>query len=346
MRNRLETLQDVPIPSEDLEYLSPEGLKAHVEDIEGAHAGRIGHSRDGMPLYGVRLGNGHQSVSIIAGCHADEPVGPITAQVLPDVLRQHFPELLEAFRFFIVPQMNPDGAEKNRVWWMSRGSLKAYVEEVVREGPGDDIEFGFGDDRESRSECAAARAFVGSGAPFRAHFSLHGMAFSEGAWFLVCKEWQQHAEPIMASLSALCTRLAFPLHDIDRRGEKGFHRIREGFCTTPTQAAMRAHFLKQNDPKTAAKFAPSSMEYVQSLGGEPLCMVSEVPLFLIGRKSSSLEESSYSDLRDDLAQVQGGGDRSLDSLVEEYALSPMPLELQVRLQVAMIVLALDHVVRA
>ena len=35
-----------------------------------------------------------------------------------------------------------------------------------------------------------------------------------------------------------------------------------------------------NDPATAALFRPSSMEHVRALGGDPLTLVSEMPLFI------------------------------------------------------------------
>ena len=41
-----------------------------------AAASVIGRSREGNPIYGYRLGEGEIGVSLIAGCHADEPVGP------------------------------------------------------------------------------------------------------------------------------------------------------------------------------------------------------------------------------------------------------------------------------
>ena len=44
---------------------------------------------------------------------------------------------------------------------------------------------------------------------------------------------------------------------------------------------MRAHFLAMGDDKTAALFHQSSMEFVRSLGGDPLCLVTELPLFVI-----------------------------------------------------------------
>ena len=39
----------------------------------------IGRSRDCRPIGAWRGGQGPLSVSLVAGCHADEPVGPATA---------------------------------------------------------------------------------------------------------------------------------------------------------------------------------------------------------------------------------------------------------------------------
>ena len=46
---------------------------------------------------------------------------------------------------------------------------------------------------------------------------------------------------------------------------------------------MRAHFHAMGDPVTAARFHDSSMEFVRTLGGDPLCLVTEMPLFLIAQ---------------------------------------------------------------
>ncbi len=43
---------------------------------------------------------------------------------------------------------------------------------------------------------------------------------------------------------------------------------------------MREHFLALGDSETAERFRPSSMETVRSFGGDPLTLVSEMPLFL------------------------------------------------------------------
>ena len=74
--------------------------------------------------------------------------------------------------------------------------------------------------------------------------------------------------------------LGYALHDVERQGEKGFFRIDRGFCTRPDSRYMREHFINQGDEETAELFRPSSMETIRSLGGDPLTLVSEMPLFI------------------------------------------------------------------
>jgi hypothetical protein len=298
----------------------------------------IGASREGLPLEGVRFGKGAQRISIVAGSHADEPVGPLTARALPRFLERHFPELLERFQFHVVPQINPDGALRNRPWFASPPSFTDYLTHVRREAPGDDIEFGFGDG--ARPECQAAKDFLRADAPYAAHFSLHGMAFAEGAWFLMDRDWRGEFIPLMDDLTGLCADVGMSLHDIERKGEKGFTRLRPGFATTPTHVAMQRFFHERDDEETAAKFQPSSMEFVRSLGGDPLCMVSEIPLFQI-QGETSLADPVYPRFKGDLETAVGQDEEeALHDLMGRYRLNAVALDLQMRLQFAMIIFAL------
>jgi hypothetical protein len=293
----------------------------------------------------VRCGKGNRHVSIIAGCHADEPAGPMTAQALPLLLNVHFPELLERYTFFIVPQINLDGAARNRAWFQNPPDFQAYFSHAVREAPGDDVEFGFAKAPAVRPECQAVMDFLAPRAPFRFHCSLHGMPFAEGAWFLICQEWAALTVNLRDGLTELCERMAIPLHDIDRQGDKGFHRIAPGFCTTPHSAGMRKHFLEAGDAETAGRFLPSSMEFVSSLGGAPLCMVSEMPLFLVGARVPGPGGSAFARLKEALDAIRSGHEtaKGVDGLIAEYAVTPVPFEAQIRLQFAMIVLGLSEV---
>jgi hypothetical protein len=67
---------------------------------------------------------------------------------------------------------------------------------------------------------------------------------------------------------------------------------------------MKEHFIGLNDSRTARLFLPSSTEWIQSLGSDPLCVVSELPLFLIGKLSPSLQEPVSKALREELDRLR------------------------------------------
>ncbi len=259
----------------------------------------LGTSRQGRDVAGYRIGSGPRSVSLIAGCHADEPVGPAMLDRLAAYLLElpASAPLLSGFTWHLVPHVNPDGEARNAGWTESvfgdgadplagetGVDLGRYLTHAVREPPGDDVEFGFprdaGDDG-ARPENRRVAEFLQPGAPFALHASFHGMSFAAGPWFLIEAAWAERTAAMRERLRHRVHELGYRLHDVDRGGEKGFHRIDEGFTTRPDSRPMAAHFEALGDPATAALFRPSSMEHVRSLGGDPLTLVSEMPLFLV-----------------------------------------------------------------
>lgn len=236
---------------------------------------RIGESEERRPIDGIVLGRGKAAVSLVAGAHAEEPVGPETLRSFAiDPPR----ELLDRFRFVIVPHVNPDGEARNRAWMERWPDPRAFLEGHVREPPGRDIEFGYPD---MRPENRAVAAFLAEHAPYALHMSLHGMAAAEGAALLIERTWVDRTAALREGFARAAEEAGLGLHDHDRKGEKGFLYIGPGFSTTPEGAAMRRHFAERGDERTARLFCDSSMEFVRGLGGDPLCLVTEVPLFLI-----------------------------------------------------------------
>ena len=103
-----------------------------------------GSSREGRPLPGYHYGSGGFKISLIAGCHADEPTGPRLLRHLVSYLSQQESShpLLQGYSWWIVPHANPDGEVANRGWYAESDnhySLPRYLQYAVRELPGDDM---------------------------------------------------------------------------------------------------------------------------------------------------------------------------------------------------------------
>jgi hypothetical protein len=326
----------------------------------------IGNSREGRPIEAFVFGRGPRSLSLIGGCHADEPVGPAMLRRLVRVLPTLDPghRLLEDFSWFVVPQVNPDGEQRNAAWIEQKLATidhlgasdtgydpVVYVQNVVRELPGDDIEFGFPrgpDDRQVRPENRAVADFLFSAANLALHASLHGMGFAPGPWFLIEPAWIERTTAMRQAVRNRVREMRYPLFDIDRQGEKGFRRIDEGFSTRPDSRAMVKHFLSLGDADTAARFRPSSMELARSLGGDPLTLVSEMPLFLLAENQDNSGAPGFKagtpgrrQLHDRLrrlaAEVPTGQSRQE---LARLGIRPMPIRDQMRLQLAFLSLAL------
>ena len=260
-----------------------------VRRVSGGAGDVLGRSRQGHPVRAFRFGKGTIRVSLLAGCHADEPVGPRLLGQLVTYLASlpKDDDLLTRHQWWIVPHINPDGEQRNRAWYeddADRYDIARYLAHVVREPPGDDIEFGFPHslmDDGARPENRAVHAWWHTAdGPFALHLSLHGMGFAAGPWFLIDPAWKNRCGSLMARCTSRVREMGYALHDVERDGEKGFERIARGFCTRPNSVAMRAFFLAQEDAATAELFRPSSMETIRSLGGDPLTLVSEMPLFI------------------------------------------------------------------
>lgn len=325
----------------------------------GAAGVEIGRSREGRPIRGLRAGNGVTRVSLIAGCHADEPVGPRLLERLAHYLTSLDPshELLTRYAWWVVAHINPDGAERNGGWSKEEGGAfdsVAYLRHAVREEPGDDIEFGFPRSRDDHGARPEPRAvydwWAGDPAPFALHASLHGMAFAAGPWFLVDPAWAGRCDVLKAGCRAEVSRLGYALHDVQRHGEKGFERIERGFCTRPSSDAMARHFLDRGDPDTASRFRPSSMETARAFGGDALTLVSEVPLFITPGVGETIEpvDPVAETWRERIAawkQRPSVGDDTLAAEIAASGLHAVPVEHQMRLQWAMIRAGLDQAAR-
>ncbi len=308
----------------------------------------IDRSRAGRPLGAYRIGTGSLAINLVGGCHADEPVGPRLLDKLVGYLASPAGDGLRSLgRWSIIPHINPDGAAVNAPWQPENAEVYDFgllLQHRVRELPGDDIEFGFGTGAAAlRPENTAALDFWRSAGPVDLHVSMHGMSVAAGPYFLVEEGWwprfESHAEGLAREVAAA----GYTLHDVERLGEKGFHRLAPGFCTRPDSGAMRDHFMALDDEATAGRFRPSSMEAVRSFSGDPLTLVTEMPLFItpgvgvtLGPPDPRLEDWKHR-IAGWLARIKRSeGDPEVLSAVRTEAgaegLRPMPVRDQMEFQ--------------
>lgn len=311
--------------------------KAHADVAEHQ---QIGQSESGEPIDAFVIGNGERKISLISGSHSDEPVGAETLRTLMSQLLQNqstYENLLQQFQFLIIPQVNPDGERINYMWAEKWPNLAEYLQHAFREKPGRDLEFGYPD---MRQENQVVSAFLKKHAPIDLHVSLHGMAYSEGAMLLINTRWIDRTVELRRTFVANAQEEGLGLHSHDRKGEKGFDYIGPGFTTTPRGRAMQTYFLERDDAETAQKFKLSSMEFVQDLGGDPLCLVTELPLFLIknsGEASPGIPEN-YLAFRTIIPELQrrAVAGEDLSGPLKSFQLQPLALEKAVRLQIGVI----------
>jgi hypothetical protein len=309
----------------------------------------IGKSEERRPIYGAILGNGPQSVSLIAGSHSDEPVGPETLRTLIshiDILEETNPELFDRFTFLVIPHINPDGEAENWKWIKDWPDLHSFIRHAYRELPGRDLEFGY---PEMRVENRVVSSFLRQHAPVDLHMSLHGMAFSEGVMLLIDRHWIDRTKTLRNKFIEFVGQRDLPLHDHDRGGEKGFKYIGPGFTTTPEGRAMKKHFMEQGDPNTAVKFHLSSMEYVRTFGGDPLCLVTELPLFLVhfagDRPTKRGIPEAYLEWKNKFPLLRAKLDRdeSIENVLQPFHIQSLSLLTAINIQLRTIELALQTI---
>jgi hypothetical protein len=316
----------------------------------------IGESEEGRPIDAFRIGQGPNAVSLIAGNHADEPVGPETLRTLvlaildaPDT----YEALLEHVTFYIVPHTNPDGEARNQAWINAWPDMGSYVKHVSRELPGRDLEFGF---PRMRVENEAVADFLLPHAPFSLHASLHGMSVSEGALLLINRPWTFRTEALQQGYRQAAADAGLGMHDHNRKGEKGFFWIAPGFQTTPRGDAMRSYFQSMGDRDMADRFHSSSMEMIMDAGGDPLCIVTELPLWVLSDSSSESSDEPiephqphrYNAFREQFAPLRHkdlgeNAASTIRSALDGFDLQPLDLATAMRIQLRTVELALETI---
>ena len=128
-------------------FCSVDKLNALVEECQADERFTIdvpGTSGQGEPIYHVQFGQGATTVLIVAGPHADEPIGSLTVFSLLTLLKNSSEELLKQdIEWHIVPCIDPDGARLNEGWTQQAFTHENYMKHFHKQAYKDQADFSF-----------------------------------------------------------------------------------------------------------------------------------------------------------------------------------------------------------
>ncbi|GAA3714954.1 M14 family zinc carboxypeptidase [Streptomyces tremellae] len=112
-------------------------LTARAGALAAAHPGRaalrrVGRSRGGEPLTLLTVGRGERDVLVVAGPHANEPVGGATALRLAEHLLAAAPGDGAGAAWHLLICLDPDGARRNERWLSGPMTLDHHFRRMFR----------------------------------------------------------------------------------------------------------------------------------------------------------------------------------------------------------------------
>ena len=164
-----------------MEWIDLKRLDSLIRETEalGAEIEEIGVSREGRSLYGIVVGDrsSERTIVTVAGCHADEIIGPLASvSMLQSLVRQPF----AGVKFGIVPIADPDFLHRNATELPTNVTLR----DLLNLKHSRDLEGNFTID--TYPECVAIRQWIKRFDRIDAYFSLHSAGLiAPGLFFYI-----------------------------------------------------------------------------------------------------------------------------------------------------------------
>lgn len=229
----------------------------------GAQIEEIGVSAEGRPLYGVTAGDraAARTVFIIAGCHANEPIGPLTAVSLIQSIVQ---QPAVGIKFKVVPVVDPDLLHRNAVSIPTKATLHDLLNTKTQHYR--DLEGHF--TANTYPECVAVRQWMQKTEQIDAYFSLHSAGLiSPGLFFYVGNDSDSVCVDVAVKRTTAATPRYLPLLTYDPTGESQT-TLAPGFMEIATS---KSNLLNSKNPN-------NSLTYVTHHFRPKFIGVSEMPL--------------------------------------------------------------------
>lgn len=294
-----ELLSKFKLRENRLKFIHPDEMKEYVDKLveeQGLISNNIGLSREGRPIYSIEFGRGEKKVVAVGGAHANEPTGTVTLLHLAKELSKpeqshHFKE----YKFFFIPQLDPDGAVKNWEWMKRPYSYKNYERFYYRNNnPEVDVENGIpvSSDQTVIPEIKAFKTWIDYISPIDYYITLHTTHVTGGAVFCVktC-DMKKYLDPVIEFLTHRCREHKLEMCNVDIYGKYGIKVIAPGFLTSSSLKEVQELF-KEN-PERLKKIKMTTIQYARERCGAKLSLVAELP-FIIEPELNNKEETKIS----------------------------------------------------
>lgn len=135
------------VPDSDA-FLGPDELSVQLSAI-AARAGlpapsTIGRSREGRPIECLTVGDGPRAALVFGTPHPNEPIGGLTTLHLArELAADRALGLASAYRWYIVPCVDPDGLALNSGWLRGPFDLSTYARNFYRPAGDEQVEWSF-----------------------------------------------------------------------------------------------------------------------------------------------------------------------------------------------------------
>jgi hypothetical protein len=239
-----------------------------------------GRSVNGIPIQHVRFGSGRTKVLVVAGPHAMEPIGSLTAYSLMKLLQQRNSSLMRAdVEWHIVPCIDPDGAILNEGWTQKEFGFDNYVRNFHVQAFCDQVDASFPIrykklvfDRPSKEASVLQRLLEEVQPDF--FFTLHN-AWAAGAFYLLTGDIRQkyhealhailrtHRVPIQEDFREAIFPARFAPGIFKMPSIKGYYDYLERTMPHPETVMPNAG---ANSYEYLAEIKPSAVTFVAELG--------------------------------------------------------------------------------
>ena len=266
------------------------------EEFDSVELKEIGRSRNGRPIYCLKIGEGKENALLFGFPHPNEPIGSISLEFLSLFLAKN-PEFTKetGYTWYLIKAIDIDGAILNEGWFKGEFDPLKYSKNYFRCAPFDQVEWSFPINYKKLKwekplpETKALINLINKLKP-KFMYSLHNALGFGGVYFYVTSE----VGNLCSDLSNFVRKEGLPLHLGEP--ETAFIKPLSEAIFQNAGAQEQYDFLEANgitEPQGAIRTGTSSWDYLKRVSDkENFTLVCEMPYFY----HHSIEDTSFTKL--------------------------------------------------